>query len=185
MFTRKQWKWSHSSNVESLSGLSLASHHRICAEWLLGLRWNIHFISYERRKLPLQSDKEESSLLKWDLRAGRSLRAPSLTTLSRSVWRASRGKLGTWLSTAGIQILRSSYESTKPPNPPERLESEPNLAQGINSSISSLLLNLINLKLSTYHIKVQGQTREDGKGAKHKKTSSPSSRTSEARPIRE
>lgn len=76
MFTRKQWKRSHSSNVESLSGLSLASHHRICAEWLLGLRWNIHFISYERGKLPLQSDKEESSLLKWDLRAGRSLRAP-------------------------------------------------------------------------------------------------------------
>lgn len=89
------------------------------------------------------------------------------------------------MSTAGIQILRSSYESKKPPNPPERLESEPNLAQGINSSISSLLLNLINFKLSTYHIKVQGQTREDGKGAKHKKTSSPSSRTSEARPIHE
>ena len=76
-----------------------------------------------------------------------------------------------WLSTAGIQILRSSSESTKPPNPPERLESEPNLAQGINSSISSLLLNSLNFKLSTYHIKEQGQTRKDGKGTKHKKTS--------------
>lgn len=58
-----------------------------------------------------------------------------------------------------------------------------NLAQRINSSISSLLLDSVNFKLTTYHVKAQGQTRKDGKGSQHKKTSSLSSRNLEVRPI--
>lgn len=118
----------------------------------------------------LQSDREQSGLLKWDPRAGRGLRAhTNLTALSWPV----RGAP----SPGDVVVCSWAPDPTLPcnsvprPDQPKPLQGEPKSGSEVKQTnqFSSLLPHSINFKSGTYHVKVQGQTRKGGKGAKDKK----------------
>lgn len=86
------------SNVKSLSGLSLASHHRICAKWLLGLRWNIHFISYERGKIATSKWSRAKQFIKAGFGSWKEPEGPQvwLPSVGREEWHWGAGDVVVW-----------------------------------------------------------------------------------------
>lgn len=121
----------------------------------------------------LQSDREQSGLLKWDPRAGRGLRAhTNLTALSWPV----RGAP----SPGDVVVCSWAPDPTLPcnsvprPDQPKPLQGEPKSGSEVKQTnqFSSLLPHSINFKSGTYHvIKCRARQGRVAKGPKIRKIS--------------